>query len=638
MTTVMLAIFATLLGPLGVLQSASAATGADVTWRLSSEPDEAKNDYAATINAIRTAISGNYRQRAETDSGTNGPAVDFTLPGGVTDYISVDLHAEDSVDFIRVFIRRSDSYVMGWRQGVENGVGDVTLGQIFPLESDVTLPGTATDRSNVNTAYVGLSNYNDLAQQGATRDGMQISVGSLNNAVLTLQAGDNSVSGYVRVAAPAILQIIEALAEGARFRNQAAGIAAAFGNSQGFTVTPQYMDQQNNWASASTALVAALGAMAVLLPNPVSFGGVTFVYTAALARVIMMAYEAPSTSTPRRKLTEDETSNLWVEPDAFGDYPTIQDAINAVADYPTIQDANNAAPSDGVQHVLVLAKGTYHEAITVPASKRNLFIKGETGNAADVVITADRAHGTINPATGLAYGTEGSAVATFKAPDITVANVTIQNTFNPADHPEVDAYSTQAVAVAAEGDRQTFTQDRIISRQDTILAKAPVATGQYRQYFVGSYIEGSIDFIFGNATAVFDRDNIAMRNWVGGTVLAPNTDWRQKYGILITGSHIYTNGVPANTMYLGRPWHNTADAWPQAVVRDTVVDSGITSAHPWTDMTSDYPWSWARFKEYNNSGTGAGVGTNAPKMTSTEAADYTAQKYLAGTDGWNPVH
>lgn len=45
----------------------------------------------------------------------------------------------------------------------------------------------------------------------------------------------------------------------------------------------------------------------------------------------------------------------------------------------------------------------------------------------------------------------------------------------------------------------------------------------------------------------------------------------------------------------------------------------------------------ARFREYHNTGKGAGVGPNAPKLTDAEAADYTAQKYLAGTDGWNPV-
>ena len=37
--------------------------------------------------------------------------------------------------------------------------------------------------------------------------------------------------------------------------------------------------------------------------------------------------------------------------------------------------------------------------------------------------------------------------------------------------------------------------------------------------------------------------------------------------------------------------------------------------------------------EYNNSGPGAGQGMNAPKLTDTEAADYTARKHLAGTDG-----
>ncbi len=114
---------------------------------------------------------------------------------------------------------------------------------------------------------------------------------------------------------------------------------------------------------------------------------------------------------------------------------------------------------------------------------------------------------------------------------------------------------------------------------------------------------------------MIDRCNIQVDNWVGGTVLAMDTDWRQKYGILIVGSDIHTPGVSANTMYLGRPWHNSQDAWPQAVVRESEIRSGITSAHPWTDMTTDYPWSWARFKEYNNTGPGAGYGSNAPQLT-----------------------
>ncbi|MEU3617982.1 pectinesterase family protein [Streptomyces sp. NPDC006872] len=619
MATVILSIFATLLGPLGALQSASAATGANVTWRISSEPADAKTGYVGMLNGIRQAISAGRVRAAN-----GGPAVDVTDGSGANQFISVDLHAEDRPEFIRVFLRRSDSYVMGWRPGTENGPGDVDWGnsQFFTLDPDVNLPDAARTGAgaNVNTRFEGLANYSDLQQQGATRDGMQITPASLNNAVLNLSDATNAET---RSAAQAILQVIVAVAEGSRFRNQAGQTATAFGNGQAFTVTPQFMAQQNNWANMSRALLVAVFAGVVVLAAPIEVGAVTFGTVAALAAALMTAHH--SDQTKGRHLTEEaDDESLYVQPDGLGDYPTIQAAIDA-------------APTDGVQRVLYLAEGTYHETITVPASKRNLMIKGETGDADDVVITADRAHGMLKP-DGTKYGTEGSAVATFKAPGVTVANVTIQNTFDPKDHPDISSFETQAVAVAAEGDRQVFTQDRIISRQDTVLAKSPVPTAENRQYFVGSYIEGSIDFIFGNATAVIDRCDIAMANWVGGTVLAPNTDESKKYGILITDSTIYTNGVPANTMYLGRPWHNTATASPQAVVRDTVVNSGVTAAHPWTDMTTDYSWQSARFKEYNNSGPGAGTGANAPQMTDSEAADYTAQKYLAGTDDWNPVY
>ncbi|MFF3373543.1 pectinesterase family protein [Streptomyces sp. NPDC002680] len=616
-TTVVLSIFATLLGPLGVLQSASAATGANVTWRISSEPADAKTGYVTMLNGIREAIRAG---RVRPVSG--GPAVDVTDVDGANQFITVDLHAEDRPEFIRVFMRRSDSYVMGWRVATEDGAGAVHFGNFLTLDPHVNLPGAIRtgNGANVNSRFENLANYSDLQQQGATREGMQITPASLNTAVLRLQGGEQIET---RLGAQSILQVIVAVAEGSRFRNQAGETATAFGRGQAFTVTAQHMAQQNNWATMSRALLVAIVAGVAVLAAPIEVGAVVFGTVAALAAAVMTAHHS-NVNTKGRHLAEGDFSE-YVQPDGFGDYPTVQAAIDA-------------APTDGVEHNIIIAPGTYHETINVPASKRKLFIKGSTGNAADVVITADKAHGMINPATGAPYGTQGSAVATFKAPDITVATISIVNSFDPAKHPEVGPYETQAVAVAAMGDRQTFSQDRIISRQDTVLVKGIQPTDQARQYFVGSYIEGTVDFIFGNATAVFDRCNIAMRNWVGGTVLAPNTDKSKKYGILISGSEIFTNGVPVKTMYLGRPWHNSPDVSPQAVVRDSVIHSGVNSDHPWTDMTTDYSWTQARFKEYNNYGQGAGDNPNAPQLTDAQAPDYTARKYLAGTDGWNPVY
>ncbi|BBC35129.1 hypothetical protein SGFS_064230 [Streptomyces graminofaciens] len=55
---------------------------------------------------------------------------------------------------------------------------------------------------------------------------------------------------------------------------------------------------------------------------------------------------------------------------------------------------------------------------------------------------------------------------------------------------------------------------------------------------------------------------------------------------------------------------------PGAGPRHSTIRSGINSAHPWADMTTDYSWSQARFKQYNNYGLGSGdLGANDPEMT-----------------------
>jgi pectin methylesterase-like acyl-CoA thioesterase len=321
--------------------------------------------------------------------------------------------------------------------------------------------------------------------------------------------------------------------------------------------------------------------------------------------------------------------------DSLDPAPTLTVAADGSAPYRTVQDAINAARTDGSPQTILINKGTYNEVITVPKSMANLTIKGATGTASDVVIKYDRAHGSLKP-DGTQYGTEGSAVATFKAPNMRVENLTIQNTFDPAAHPEIGPYDTQAVALSATGDRQVYTNLRLISTQDTVLAKSPVATDQTRQYYRSVYIAGNIDFLFGNATAVFDHATVHVWPHVGGTIVAPNTDQAKKYGLLIINSKVVSSAA-ANTFYLGRPWHNGTTVQPQAVIRDTELPAGITTAQSWTDMTPDYSWRNARFFEYHNYGTGAGVNANRPQLTTTQAGDYTAQKYLAGTDGWNPV-
>jgi len=605
----------------GALVTASpAAAQTTPVFRLDTDNGATTANYLSFLSQIRANVDFEAQDVDNTVEGTTD-LVDHTNPNALG-YTEAIIVTEDGHQ-LRLRFRTSDMYLVGWFDSNNH------YHYIGPA-SESRIPVADTQPQQLTSG----ADYRSLESLAGGIDRSAMVFGRIQTEAHALSLWKSSSTQAMAAAAVYFAQFIS---EATRFRGIQDSIAQdGFGStgddsySDSTTLDSRLVDQETNWGTLSERFRAVQLAGSDQAPIPLTgwfrngFGDVVeqaLNLARDYAQVMMLANGYPGYSS-RRHLTDDDT--VVVAADGSGDYDTVQAAIDAV-------------PSDGLQYTVLIEPGTYHEAITVPASKANLFVKGDTTDASQVVITADRAHGMTNPATGAPYGTEGSAVATIKATGVTVANVTIQNTFDPANHPEVDAYSTQAVALAAEGDRQTFTQDRIISRQDTILAKSPVATGQDRQYFVGSYIEGSVDFIFGNATAVFDRDNIAMVNWVGGTVLAPNTDKSKKYGILITGSTIYTNGVPANTMYLGRPWHNTADASPQAVVRDTTVNSGITAAHPWTDMTTDYSWTSARFKEYKNTGPGAGTGANAPQLSDSEAADYTAQKYLAGTDGWDPV-
>ena len=314
---------------------------------------------------------------------------------------------------------------------------------------------------------------------------------------------------------------------------------------------------------------------------------------------------------------------------------TLTVAADGSAAYRTVQSAVNAAVSGDT---VLIAKGTYREVVNVSTAKKGLILKGATGNAEDVVITYDNASGT-KKSDGSTYGTEGSATVTVSAADTLLTGLTVQNTFERSAHPEITA--TQAVALAARGDRQQYVNSRFIGHQDTVLNWAPSATGQYRQYFRNSFVAGDVDFVFGNATAVYDRVNITLRDrgaaagGNNGYLSAPNTDSSKPYGILVTDSTVNST-AKADTFYLGRPWHPTANAVGQLVIRNTVLPAAVKTAAPWTDM-SGFSWKSARFAEYANSGPGAAVNANRPQLTADQAAVYTARRYLAGTDGWNPV-
>jgi pectinesterase len=307
-----------------------------------------------------------------------------------------------------------------------------------------------------------------------------------------------------------------------------------------------------------------------------------------------------------------------------GQYTSVQAAVNAIPD--------NSATA----YTVSIGAGTYDETVTVPAGKLHLTLLGATGNSADVVIEASHYAGQTNPATGSAYGTEGSATVTVKASGFTAEYITIANAFDKNGHPGVTG--TQAVAISMEGDRQVYEHDKFYGHQDTLLTWGSTAAKTLRQYVYGSVVDGDVDFIFGDGTLVVDRSTVNVENdgeYTGGALLAPATWSGNPHGILVTSSTV-SSTLAANTVSLGRAWVPSGGMVPQAVIRNTVLPAAIVTAKPWIGIGSA-TWTSGRYYEYANTGAGAAVNANRPQLGSSAAADYTASKYLAGGDGWNPV-
>jgi pectin methylesterase-like acyl-CoA thioesterase len=307
-----------------------------------------------------------------------------------------------------------------------------------------------------------------------------------------------------------------------------------------------------------------------------------------------------------------------------GQYSTVQAAVNAVPN-------NSATP-----YTISIGAGTYEEAVTIPATKLHLTLLGATGNPANVVIDSAHYNSQANPAGGT-YGTEGSATVHVKASNFTAEYLTFSNSFSKAANPTVTG--TQAVAIAMEGDRQTYLHDIFYGHQDTLLTWGSSATTSLRQYIDASVIDGDVDYIFGNGSLVVDRSSIVALNDGFSTsafLTAPATYGTDKYGILITGCTVTTT-LAANQLYLGRAWVPYSGAVPQLVIRGTALPAQVNTTNPYLGI-SGATWTSGRYGEYQNTGSGANTGnSHRPQLTATQAASYTAQAYLAGSDGWDPV-
>lgn len=301
--------------------------------------------------------------------------------------------------------------------------------------------------------------------------------------------------------------------------------------------------------------------------------------------------------------------NLTVAQDGSGDYKTIQEAVNAVRDL------------SQEQVTIHIKAGVYHEKLVIPSWKTKVYLLGE--GAGNTVITNNDYSGKDNPGGKDAFGrakfsTYTSYTVLVQGDDFTAENLTIENTSGRVG---------QAVALHVEADRCTFRNVRLLGNQDTLYA----ATEGSRQYYKDCYIEGTTDFIFGEATAVFE--NCTIKNLMNSYITAASTTPRQEYGYVFLNCKLIAD-TAAKKCFLGRPWRPNA----KTVYINTDMGAHIVP-EGWNNWNNPENEKTVFYAEYNSRGAGANSSGRvkwSKQLTKQEASKYTLENIFEGRNPWVP--
>ena len=321
--------------------------------------------------------------------------------------------------------------------------------------------------------------------------------------------------------------------------------------------------------------------------------------------------------------------DYFVDPSgANGAFPTVQSAVDAVVAQTETERAN-----------IFIAPARYVERLTV--DKPFVTFIGQGAAPADVTISFNSTYAYPIRGETIAIGSSATA---FMARNLTFENSTI------------DRNLTAALAVGTFADRAIFDNVRFLGYQDTLLVD-----GRARQYFRKSFVSGDTDFIFGDATAVFDRCTIESTD--RGWITAASTARLTANGLvfldckLVGGSdrNPMDDGTyaPNNSVFLGRPWlFWPSEQMPSVTYIRTRMGPQIARAgwDPWNtilDPALDRD-SRTRVSEWgsmnlvgtpladaNHDGTPDGRVSWADPMTAAQAANYTVQNIFGPVEFWN---
>ncbi|KAG8389595.1 hypothetical protein BUALT_Bualt02G0245400 [Buddleja alternifolia] len=304
------------------------------------------------------------------------------------------------------------------------------------------------------------------------------------------------------------------------------------------------------------------------------------------------------------RMAEIDRMEIRVSQDGSGDFKTIREAIDTIPLY------NNR------RVLLHINSGVYREKVNIPRTMGFITL---VGNASDPpTITGNDTASSVSGRDGTPLRTFQSATVAVDADYFMAINVKFENT---APH-VVGTVGGQAVALRISGTKAAFYNCSFYGSQDTLYDHKGL------HYFSNCFIQGSVDFIFGYGTSLYENCNLnSVTKKVASLTAQKRSDSSMSSGFSFKNCTITGSG----SIYLGRAWGD----YSRVIFSYTFMDK-IVLPQGWSDWGKRTRDQKVYYGEYKCSGAGANLTGRVPWariLTDEEAMPFIGTYYING-DTW----
>ncbi|CAA6664575.1 unnamed protein product [Spirodela intermedia] len=292
----------------------------------------------------------------------------------------------------------------------------------------------------------------------------------------------------------------------------------------------------------------------------------------------------------KEKVTKNLKPNVVVAKDGSGDFRTISAALAAISE------------KYHGRYVIYVKAGIYDESPTITKEMVNVTMYGDGSRRTVVTGSKNFVDGTrtFQTATFVAIGEGFMAIA-----------MGFRNTAGAIKH--------QAVAIRVQSDRAIFLNCRMEGYQDTLYAQT------HRQFYRGCVVAGTVDFIFGDAAAVFQNCVLVVRRPLDNQQNIVTAQGR-------IDRHESTGFVIQNCRFVAdKKLEYSRTIIMESTIGDFIQPDGYM---PWD---GDFALKTLYYGEYGNKGPGAGLSKRVAwpgfkVIGKAEAQAYTVALFIQGGD------